>query len=124
MSKRSLVDLDAAEAVELARTPGDWMQGHHVEQPRCIVAASDPNMSLLGLDNDAMAIFFEEKDAAFTVMASKTMGPICAALREQDTVVATLADALRKAYVDLTAGNTSRALEQIARALSLVPAKS
>lgn len=89
-SKRSAVDLGAIEAIDKARTPDDWMQGHHVGEPKAICPASAPRTSLLGLDVDGMAIFDREADAAFVVMASKKIGPLCEALREQDDVITKL----------------------------------
>jgi hypothetical protein len=62
----SEVNSDVEKAEKLA-TRAPWRQGHHVDEPCAIVAESDPRDSLLGLDRDGMAIFFNEHDAMLAV---------------------------------------------------------
>lgn len=61
---------DAIEAlIPAAATARPWMQAHHIDEPRAIVASARPMHSLLGLDRDGMAIFDSEADAALVVEA-------------------------------------------------------
>lgn len=67
----------AKERAEKA-TQGPWLQGHHVGEPKALVAAASPTESLLGLDRDDMAIVAEAHDAAF-IAAARTDVPALAA---------------------------------------------
>ena len=68
----------------------DWRQGHHVGEPKSICAASHPNLSLLGLDCDGMAIFARAEDAAAAVHAVNRLPVYVAALDEIEQRIATL----------------------------------
>lgn len=61
------VNIEALKAVLAEATPGPWQDGSHVQEPRAIVAADEPDTSLLGLDRDDMAIFMKKADAACCV---------------------------------------------------------
>lgn len=45
----------------MSHTPEPWKQ--HEEDPRAIVAANDPHMSLLTVGDDGMALIYGEEDA-------------------------------------------------------------
>jgi hypothetical protein len=79
-------DADIAEALRLhaAATPGPWITGDHVGEPRALCAAATPDESLLGLDRDGMAIVLGsslaqgKNDAAF-IAAARLLLPKMAA---------------------------------------------
>ena len=53
----------AVLAVAENMTPGPWLTAEHVGEPRAIVAAEKPDLTLLGLDVDGMAIVSSRRDA-------------------------------------------------------------
>jgi len=55
-----------------AATPGPWLQPLEDERG-AIVSAAEPEVSLLGLDRDRMAIFVNEADADLVVAARTAM---------------------------------------------------
>ncbi len=69
---RAQAVLDAADKM----TPGPWLTGDHVDEPRAIVAAENPNLSLLGLDVDGMAIVSSKRDAAGIIALRNDAPPI------------------------------------------------
>ncbi len=76
-----LPDVAAIEALLSAATPLPWMQAHHIEEPRAIVTEARRMLSLLGNDNDGMAIVFRAEDAALIVAAVNALPALLAALR-------------------------------------------
>lgn len=114
MSKRSAVDLDAVEAREREAPAEDELH----------LRASDLEAAH-GIGTSAAV-----DDAASTLRAmaqsrnDRHVPKLCAALREQDMVVDTLAHALRKAHAEICAGKLDVAKNRIALALSLVEVPS
>lgn len=79
---QSSILLDAIEARAEAATPGPWVQGHHVQEPRALCPRDNMFMSLLGLDKDGMAIVAEEADAAFIAHARADVPALVKRVRE------------------------------------------
>lgn len=86
---------DAIRARVDAATKGPWLQAHHVDEPRALIAADRPAESLLALDRDGMAIMDKVADAAFIASARSDVPALLddldAAEREIETLRAVAA---------------------------------
>lgn len=65
-------DLDLIDKLDKEATPGPWLTGDHVGEPRALCTAGDTETSLLGLDRDGMAIFCAAKRTESVANASLT----------------------------------------------------
>ncbi len=74
------LDLDELERVARAATPGPWLQPLE-DEPRAIVAARSPEVSLLALDIDGMAVVDEEADATLIVAMRNSFESLISELR-------------------------------------------
>jgi hypothetical protein len=79
---------------------GDWQQADHVGEPRAIVAVSSPNRSLLALDNDGMAIFEHERDAAVAAHAPRDLEDALQRGDELERIVVDLLDGMARWAAD------------------------
>jgi hypothetical protein len=96
-------EIRALREMEKAATP-DWKQALHIDEPRALVSAANPMVSLLGLDRDDMAIFDRAEDCAVAVAlrnsapalldAAERCARYEAALHEEKTVAIGLAHTL------------------------------
>jgi hypothetical protein len=66
--------------IESKATPGEWIQGHHVGEPRAITTKAAPDTSLLAVDGDGMAIFDRAENAALAVAARNALPTLLAAI--------------------------------------------
>lgn len=75
-----------------AHTPTPWAQ--HEDEPRVIVAAAAPTMSLLGLDSHDTAVIWSAEDAALIVHRVNVHDELLAALKRMvnEATHATLTD--------------------------------
>lgn len=81
------------ERLEREATP-NWQQATHIDEPRALVSADRPMVSLLGLDRDGMAIFEDAEDCAVAVAARNALSDLVRELR-QLRAIAMEADAYR-----------------------------
>lgn len=84
---------DHLRALLAKSTTLPWLQATHVGEPRAIVSARNPGMSLFGLDKDGMAIVYEEDDADLIAAAVNALTDLLDDVERLHEALQALADA-------------------------------